>query len=65
MEDDFVVVKRQNAIEVFPNDDGTITIRQFNWPDEDSFVIVAAEHVVALANGLVDTKKLLLESQNA
>lgn len=65
MEEGSFVVKRQNAIEVFINDGGTITIRQINWPDDDSFVSVGAENATALANALIDARNELSGAKNA
>ena len=65
MEEGLFVVKHQNAIEVFLNDNGTITIHQINWPDDDSFVSVGAENAVALANALIDARNELSGAKNA
>ena len=65
MEEEFVVVKQQSAIEVYPNSHGSITIHQINWPDEDAFVVINAEYAIAVANALIDSRNQLSEAQNA
>jgi len=38
------VLAGQQEIEIYLNEDGGLVLKQANWPDEDSFIIVAAPY---------------------
>ena len=38
------VLAGQQEIEIYLNEDGGLVLKQTNWPDEDSFIIVAAPY---------------------
>ena len=57
MEKDTEVIQSQNAIHVFLNVAGGITIQQVNWPDEDDFVNIEFAHVEKLVSALRSAKK--------
>ena len=47
------VVKQQDAIEIYVNEGGGITIRQSNQYEEDSLVCFEIEHAEAIVNAIV------------
>jgi hypothetical protein len=47
------VVAQQDAIAIYTNEDGGIVIRQHNWPDDDSYIIVARNNVEKVAGAMM------------
>lgn len=50
---DDVVIREQLAIAVYENPAGDLVIRQADWPDDDSIIIVAKSNAAALARAIL------------
>jgi hypothetical protein len=48
------VLAGQHQIEIYFNKDGGLVLKQLNWPDEDSFIIVAAPYKGTFLDKLCD-----------
>lgn len=53
-----IVIKKVDAIEIFPNEGGGITIKQANsLGDEDSLIVFEIEHTEAVIAGIRAAEK--------
>ena len=50
--DDDIAVAQQNQIAVYTNPRGDVVIRQRDWPDDDTIILVAPEYAERLARDL-------------
>lgn len=63
-DDDGLVVPQQNAIRVYENENGTITIAQDEPTTRDaSIVTLTAEHADAVASAILRVAKLIREQR--
>ena len=52
-----IVIEQQNKIEVFRNEAGSISIKEFCYPDEDQVIAVPPDKVPALISALQQITK--------
>jgi hypothetical protein len=53
------------ALQVYPNPNGDIVLRQAGWPDEDTYVIIPIYHVEKVIKAIRQAKKDSIDLANA
>jgi hypothetical protein len=49
-----IMVREQAQVTAYFNTDGNLVLRQANWPDEDSYVVIARENILSFIDRLTD-----------
>ena len=52
-DDDAIVLRDQAAVAIYLNSHGEIVIRQINWPDDDSCIVIASVNARAVADKII------------
>jgi hypothetical protein len=52
--DDCIVLHHQPKTAIYRNPDNSIVIRQYNWPDEDSFVVITESNIDGFLDKLTE-----------
>lgn len=63
MEQKSVVIKQQDQIEIYENEDGGITIKQTAWPNEDQVIYFSVEHAEIICMAIEQTRKSIMAGE--
>ncbi len=63
MSNNDVVVKQQDEIQIFENQEGGISIVQKNWPNDDAVVCFHVEHAEIVAQAIIDAHRSIMEKK--
>jgi hypothetical protein len=63
MEQKSVVIKQQDQIEIYENEDGGITIKQTAWPNEDQVIYFSVEHAEIIFMAIEQTRKSIMAGE--
>jgi hypothetical protein len=63
MEQNSVVIKQQDQIEIYQNEDDGISIKQSNYPNDDSVIWFSVEHAELICAAIEERRKQIMVSK--